>query len=121
MLHKRGFLGAYLLITFTLTCQHGQLVGVGSDRLNKKAMGLDRSTDCFFLNKFKMLTICVSNYIWFKLNTIYELVTRNYINIKMHTPARKLNHPLKCVQWVVLLGRAFGRMFVGSPQFLFVS
>ena len=29
-------------------------------------------------------------------------------------------HPLKCVQWVVLLGVALGRMFGGSPQFLFV-
>ena len=29
-------------------------------------------------------------------------------------------HPLKCVQWVVLLGGALGRMFGGSPQFLFV-
>ena len=30
------------------------------------------------------------------------------------------NHPLKCVQWVVLLGGALGRMFGGSSQFLFV-
>ena len=28
--------------------------------------------------------------------------------------------PLKCVQWVVLLGGALGRMFGRSPQFLFV-
>ena len=30
------------------------------------------------------------------------------------------HHPLKCVQYVVLLGGALGRMFGGSPQFLFV-
>ena len=30
------------------------------------------------------------------------------------------DHPLKCVQRVVLLGGALGRMFGGSPQFLFV-
>ena len=30
------------------------------------------------------------------------------------------HHPLKCVQWVVLLGGALARMFDGSPQFLFV-
>ena len=29
-------------------------------------------------------------------------------------------HPLKCVQWVVLLGGALGRIFGGSPPFLFV-
>ena len=29
-------------------------------------------------------------------------------------------HPLTCVQRVVLLGGALGRMFGGSPQFLFV-
>ena len=31
-----------------------------------------------------------------------------------------IHHPLKCVQWGVLLGGALGRMFGGSPQFLFV-
>ena len=30
------------------------------------------------------------------------------------------NHPLKCVQCVVLLGGTLGRMFDGSPHFLFV-
>ena len=35
------------------------------------------------------------------------------INIGSH-------HPLKCVQWVVLLGGALGRMFRWSPHFLFV-
>ena len=29
-------------------------------------------------------------------------------------------HPLKCVHWPVLLDAALGRMFGGSPQFLFV-
>ena len=29
-------------------------------------------------------------------------------------------HPLKYVQWVALLGGALGRMFGGSPQFMFV-
>ena len=29
-------------------------------------------------------------------------------------------HTLKCVQWVVLLGWTLGRMFGGSPHFLFV-
>ena len=30
------------------------------------------------------------------------------------------NHPFKCVQWVILLGGALGRLFGGSPHFLFV-
>ena len=39
----------------------------------------------------------------------------------VHKGAIKLHHhPLKCVQWVVLWGGALGRMFGGSPQFLFV-
>ena len=29
-----------------------------------------------------------------------------------------LYHPLKCVQWPVLLGGALGRMFGGSSNFL---
>ena len=39
MLHKRGLLGAYLLITFSFwSCQHDQLVGVCSDRLKKSGL-----------------------------------------------------------------------------------
>ena len=38
MLHKRGFLGAYLLITFTCCRQRDQLVGVCSDRLKKRGL-----------------------------------------------------------------------------------
>ena len=36
MLHKRGFFGAFLLITFS--CQFDQLVGVCSDSLNKRGI-----------------------------------------------------------------------------------
>ena len=32
-LHKRGFLGAYLLIIFTFTCQHDEPVAACSDRI----------------------------------------------------------------------------------------
>ena len=35
MLHKTGFVGAYILITFTFACQHDQLVEVCSDRLKR--------------------------------------------------------------------------------------
>ena len=35
-------------------------------------------------------------------------------------PVRLRCHPLKCVQWVALLGGVLGRMFGGSAQFLFV-
>ena len=33
---QRGFFGAYLLITFTFSCQHDQLVGVCSDIVKKR-------------------------------------------------------------------------------------
>ena len=36
MLHKRGFLGTYLLITFTLSYQHDQSVGVCSSTQQKR-------------------------------------------------------------------------------------
>ena len=38
MLHKKGVLGAYLLITVTFSCQHDQLVGVYSDRLKNRGL-----------------------------------------------------------------------------------
>ena len=42
------------------------------------------------------------------------------LHSKKETKLSNSFHPLKCVQWVVLLGGALGRMFGGSPQFLFV-
>ena len=35
---QKGVLGAYLLITLTFSCQHDQLVGVYSDRLNNRGL-----------------------------------------------------------------------------------
>ena len=43
MLHKRGFLGAYLLITFAFTCQHDQLVGACSSRLQKDGFSMGQA------------------------------------------------------------------------------
>ena len=40
--------------------------------------------------------------------------------VKRHIPHTYPEHPLKSVQWVVLLGGALGRIFGGSPHFLFV-
>ena len=35
---QKGGLGAYLLIIFTFSCKHDQLVGVYSDRLKKRGL-----------------------------------------------------------------------------------
>ena len=35
---QKGFLGAYVLITLTFSCQHDQLVGVYSDRLTNRGL-----------------------------------------------------------------------------------
>ena len=57
-------------------------------------------------------------YGYFSHSILYFGIDGDEIKSTKHKRFR--NHPLKCVQWVVLLGGALGRMFGGSPQFLFV-
>ena len=49
-----------------------------------------------------------------------HITLRDHLNTATMINSSRQNHPLKCVQWVVLLGGALGRMFSGSSQFLFV-
>ena len=65
------------------------------------------------LNKDKCVQIYLIN-----INNIIIVILKYQIFSMVFTLYIYYNHPLKCVQWPVLLGGALGRMFGGSSNFL---